>query len=133
MREEVWFEPMAVVLGKGIVKSASWGLMARVIVGAVLSVTDLATDLFVLYQFWEGGDETLTFRNAQLISLAASFTIQLIVVAYQNHKMGLARILKEMLIVVTGLKAPYDALPRGDGRRPREGCNYGSHDGDVVQ
>ncbi|GMH72311.1 hypothetical protein TrLO_g5597 [Triparma laevis f. longispina] len=44
MKEEIWFESTCVVLGKGIVKSAAWGLMARVIIGAVVSLTDLVTD-----------------------------------------------------------------------------------------
>lgn len=43
MEEQAWFEPMFVVVGKGIVKTAAWGLMARVILGAVLSVGDLVT------------------------------------------------------------------------------------------
>ena len=51
MQEQIWFKPMIVVLGKGIVKAAAWGLMARVVAGAVLSMTDLATDLVVLHQF----------------------------------------------------------------------------------
>ncbi|GMH70500.1 hypothetical protein TrLO_g13836 [Triparma laevis f. longispina] len=51
MKEHTWVEVMMVVVSKGIVKTAGWGLMARVIVGAVLSVTDLATDVFVLWQY----------------------------------------------------------------------------------
>ena len=38
MEKYEWFEPMTVVLGKGIVKAAAWGLMWRVCVGAVLSM-----------------------------------------------------------------------------------------------
>jgi hypothetical protein len=91
------------------VKTAAWGLMFRVIVGAVLSVTDLATDLIVLNQFWDGGEEQLVFRNASLASLAASMGIQLIVVVLQNRKKGFMRVLKECLIVLIGAKAPVDA------------------------
>ncbi|GMI14746.1 hypothetical protein TrVE_jg7316 [Triparma verrucosa] len=54
-----WFEPMMIVIGKGIVKSAAWGLMWRVTTGAVLSITDLVTDLIVLKRFWDGGEEFL--------------------------------------------------------------------------
>ncbi|GMH47137.1 hypothetical protein TL16_g12449 [Triparma laevis f. inornata] len=80
MEDQIWFEPMAVVLGKGIVKTAPWGLMARVIVGATLSVADLAVDLIVLRQFWNGSQKLVEFRNAQLSSLAALIVIQLILV-----------------------------------------------------
>ena len=109
MAEQVWFEPMIIILSKGIVKTAAWGLMARVIIGAVLSVTDLATDIVVLKQFWDGGEEQLAFRNASLASLSASIGLQLMVVVIQNRKKGIFRILKECLIVLTGSKAPVDA------------------------
>ncbi|GMH68630.1 hypothetical protein TL16_g04977 [Triparma laevis f. inornata] len=110
MVEQVWFEPMAVVLGKGIVKTAAWGLMARVIVGALLSMTDLSTDMFVLYQFWEGGEKMATYRDAQLASLAASIAIQLGLVFIQNQKKGVLRCTKESLIVLCGLKPALDAF-----------------------
>ncbi|GMI11784.1 hypothetical protein TrVE_jg8632 [Triparma verrucosa] len=95
-----WFQPMMVELSKGIVKTAAWGLMWRVTLGAVLSVSDLATDLFVLKQFWDGGEALLLYRNAQLASLSASIGLQLMFVVGQNRKKGLMRILKESLIVL---------------------------------
>lgn len=52
--ELIWFEPFIVVLGKGIVKTAAWGLMWRVILGTFLSMGDLITDILVLKEFWEG-------------------------------------------------------------------------------
>ena len=45
MEERIWFQPMTVVLGKGIVKTAAWGLLGRVTIGALMSVGDLATDI----------------------------------------------------------------------------------------
>ncbi|GMH92018.1 hypothetical protein TrST_g565 [Triparma strigata] len=59
-------------------KEVAWGLMFRVIVGAVLSVTDLASDLFVLKQFWNGGKEMLVFRNATFASLTMSMAFYLL-------------------------------------------------------
>ncbi|GMH82077.1 hypothetical protein TL16_g09141 [Triparma laevis f. inornata] len=116
MAEEVWFEPMAAVLGKGIVKSAAWGLMARVIVGAVLSMTDLITDLFVLWQYWEGGERMLKYRNASLASLTMSIVLQLAVVVFiQNRKKGVRRILKGVAIVITGMKLAVDAYMVASG------------------
>ncbi|GMH74562.1 hypothetical protein TL16_g06498 [Triparma laevis f. inornata] len=109
MEEQVWSEPMSVVLGKGIVKTAAWGLMWRVSLGAVLSVSDLATDLVVLNQFWEGGEIMASFFNAQLASLTASILIQLVFVIFQHRKKGVVRILKEWFIVLVGMKAPWDA------------------------
>ncbi|GMH91106.1 hypothetical protein TL16_g11959 [Triparma laevis f. inornata] len=110
-----WFKPMFVALGKDIVKTAHWGLMARVIVGAVLSVADMATDLFVLHQFWEGGKSMETFRNYSLASLAAHIFLQMIIVWMQNRKKGALRIMKETFIVVIGMKAPWDAYKVASG------------------
>jgi hypothetical protein len=109
MEKEEWFQPMILELSKGIVKTAAWGLMFRVVLGAVLSVTDLATDIIVLKQFWDGGEEQLVYRNASLASLSASIGFQLLMVAIQNRKKGLLRILKECFIVLAGFKAPVDA------------------------
>lgn len=109
METHEWFEPMAVVLGKGIVRTAAWGLMWRVFIGATLSVTDLATDLLVLKQFWDGGEATVRYRDSSIASLSASIFLQLVIVIVQNRKIGAVRILKEMSVVVLGMKAPYDA------------------------
>ncbi|GMH92016.1 hypothetical protein TrST_g565 [Triparma strigata] len=109
MEKQVWFEPMVVVLGQGIVKTAAWGLMFRVIVGAVLSVTDLASDLFVLKQFWNGGKEMLVFRNATFASLTMSMGLQVLWVLIQYRKTELRRQTREILVVLTGMKAAADA------------------------
>ncbi|GMH53091.1 hypothetical protein TL16_g01370 [Triparma laevis f. inornata] len=120
MEEQAWFEPMAVVVSKGIVKTASWGMMARVIVGAVLSMTDLATDLLVLRQFWFDED-LVSYKNAQLVSLSVSLGIQLALALFQTHKKGMLRVVKECLIVVVGMKAPWDAYRVAMGAEQEKG------------
>ncbi|GMH60916.1 hypothetical protein TrLO_g13642 [Triparma laevis f. longispina] len=124
MEKQLWFEPMMVVLSRAIIKTAAWGLMGRVIVGAALSVTDLLTDLFVLWQYWEGGEKTLKYRNASLASLTTSIVLQLILVALQNRKKGARRILKEMTVVVTGLKAPVDAYRVASGAEKEKDSQF---------
>ena len=115
-----WFLPMMVEVSKGIVKTAAWGLMFRVTLGAVLSMSDLATDLFVLKQFWDRGEETLAYRNASLASLSSSVGLQLMFVALQNRKKGFLRIVKEIMIVLTGLKGPWDAYRVAIGAEQEE-------------
>ncbi|GMH76095.1 hypothetical protein TL16_g06968 [Triparma laevis f. inornata] len=109
MENHTWFEPMVVVLGKGIVKAAAWGLMWRVSIGAILSTTDLITDLLVLKQFSDGGEETLLFRNLTAFSLVSSIALQLFLVVVQTRKKRWKHQLKEILIVLFCLKAPWDA------------------------
>ena len=92
--------------------------------GAVLSVSDLATDIVVLKQFWDGGEAKLAFRNASLASLSASIGIQLMVVVLQNRKKGILRILKECLIVLTGFKGPWDAYKVAMGTEQEEDTQF---------
>ena len=63
----------------------------------------------VLKRFWDGGEEFLGYRNSSLASLSASIGLQLLIVYLQNRKKGLGRILRQMFVVVTGMKAPLDA------------------------
>ena len=47
-REEAWFRPVLNVVTKKLLREVSWGLKTRLIMGAGLSVMDLATDVFVI-------------------------------------------------------------------------------------
>ncbi|GMH65348.1 hypothetical protein TL16_g04176 [Triparma laevis f. inornata] len=78
-------------------------------------ICDLITDLVVLRQYWEGGEKMLKYRNASLASLTTSIVLQLMVMAMQNRKKGVRRILKKMAYVITGLKAPLDAYRVANG------------------
>ncbi|GMH64810.1 hypothetical protein TL16_g04049 [Triparma laevis f. inornata] len=109
VEKHVWFKLVIVMISKSIVKTAAWGLMWRVTVGAILSLSDLITDLIVLRQYWEGGEKIMKHRNASLACLVTSIALQLLGVVFQNRKKGMLRILKEMVYVFTSLKAPVDA------------------------
>ncbi|GMH49717.1 hypothetical protein TrVE_jg2396 [Triparma verrucosa] len=109
MEKHDWFLPMIVIMSKGIVKTAAWGLLWRVTIGGALSLGDLATDILVLLQFWNGGDKMSTFKDLSLISLSASILLQLMVVTFQNRKKKISKLLKEWAIVLIGMKGPWDA------------------------
>ncbi|GMI14487.1 hypothetical protein TrLO_g4880 [Triparma laevis f. longispina] len=115
MAEYDWFEPMGLVIGKGIVKTAAWGLMARVFLGALLSMSDLATDLLVLREFWEGGEEMRVYRNLAAGSLIISVFLQFLLALVQNLKRPIGSILKEVFIAAVGLKPPWDAFRVASG------------------
>ncbi|GMI04882.1 hypothetical protein TrVE_jg12127 [Triparma verrucosa] len=110
-----FLEPMAVVLGKGIVKTAPWGLMWRVSVGATLSFVDLVTDILVLKQFLDGGEEMLSFAKLSILSLSLTVLLQLILVVLQNSKRGPKKLLQEIVIVLVGMKGPWDAFRIASG------------------
>ena len=104
-------------------KTASWGLMWRVGLGAVLSLTDLVTDIFVLKQFWER-DDAVVFRNLQIASLTAYLFLQLMLVVVQNRDSGISKYLKEIFIVLTGFKGPWDAYKVAIGAEQEKDAQF---------
>ncbi|GMH96227.1 hypothetical protein TrST_g8696 [Triparma strigata] len=120
--ELIWFEPFIVVLSKGIVKTAAWGLMWRVILGTFLSRGDLITDILVLKEFWEGGEEMLTYRNLSIVGLVMSMALQIFVVTFNYRRLGARRVAREIVIVLFGFKPPWDAYKVGLGRKLEQGA-----------
>ena len=57
-----FLEPMFEELAHAMVKTAPWGLMWRVFIGALLSLTDLTTDLIVLLNFKAAGKSELVTK-----------------------------------------------------------------------
>ncbi|GMI16291.1 hypothetical protein TrLO_g11949 [Triparma laevis f. longispina] len=69
---------MMLVLSKGIVKTAAWGLMWRVTLGAVLSLGDLVTDLIKeTFTGEEGEEEEEGGSNEVAIRLLTTLTVVL--------------------------------------------------------
>jgi len=102
MDEFPWTTDMFVVIGEGIVKAAPWGLMARVLIGAVTSTVDLGTDIFVAYMFWK--DDRMEFFELTLGSLLLSMIMQLYTIVGQNKNLGAKKMIIEALPVFFGLK-----------------------------
>ena len=86
-----------------LLKNAAWGLWFRVITGSGLSMVDLATDInMILVYFAEEGQEGYGWMMLGMV--LASMGLQLLLVVGQNGKMGWRMLLREVLIVVSGLK-----------------------------
>ena len=102
-----WIEDMFISLSTGVVKSAHWGLAFRVTSGAVTSIVDLLTDLYVTKMFYT--EKKMGYFAASIASLATSITLQLFMVFGQNRKMGMRRVLREMFPVLIGFKPAVDA------------------------
>ena len=102
-----WFRPMMNAISLKLIGDVSWGLKFRVVLGATLSTLDLITDIYITYCFWKDGRET--FFKSTLAMLAASISLMIWVVITQNRKMGIGKILLEVLTVIFGLKPAVDA------------------------
>ena len=125
------------------------------ITGSGLSMVDLATDINVIrVYFGEEGQEGYGWMMLGMV--LASMGLQLLGVMIQNGKMGWGKLLREVLIVVSGLKPGErecrtkergvarltllcariararrcrrheGCLERGDARAPCDGCEDGA-------
>jgi len=109
-RTEVWFRPLMFVVGKRLLGEVSWGLKLRVCTGAGLSVLDLATDIYIITQYW-GSEATKSSATSLLYMVVGSIVCQMLLVLAQNNKnKNKMALVKEMLVVVTGLKPALDAM-----------------------
>ena len=70
-----WMEDMFVALSTGIVKTAPWGLMLRVSLGASTSMIDLITDIYVASMFFRDGK--MGYFTASIMSIGFSVLLQI--------------------------------------------------------
>jgi hypothetical protein len=101
------------------VRTAPWGLLFRVTVGAVTSMFDLLTDVYVTYMFWS--DKKYGYFKASLASLAASMVIQMFCVWVQNKNLGMLRVLREWFPILIGFKPAVDAYRVAKGEKQEAG------------
>jgi hypothetical protein len=103
--EEVWFRPLMDVVALRLLGEVSWGLKMRVFLGAGLSILDLASDINVIV-LYNSTPEQQAFAVALLGMILSGLALQLLVVYFQNRTKPL-RLLRESIIVLTGLKPGY--------------------------
>jgi hypothetical protein len=118
-RTEVWFRPMMDIVARRLLGEVSWGLKMRVFVGAALSMLDMASDINVIVLYWSTPDEK-AYAIILLGMLAACMGLQMLMVSAQNKTKPL-RLLKEILIVCSGLKPVVDAARVSGGAEYEEG------------
>ena len=113
-----WVESMLLEMAQDVMNTAPWGLMWRVCTGAFLSVLDMVTDVVVIMGYM-GKEETRGYGYSLMGMLVGCMVLQLFVVFLQNRKKPWA-IAKEVLVVVTGLKGPFDAIAVCRGQKKEE-------------
>jgi hypothetical protein len=97
-------------------------LKARVTVGAVTSMADLLTDVYVTYMFWSDGKEG--YFKASLASLLVSVGFQLFMVWTNNKKLGMKRVLREWFPILLGYKPALDAYKVAKGEKQEAGTSF---------
>ena len=117
--EYEWFRPMLEAVSYRLLEEVPWGLKMRVTVGAITSMVDLLTDVYVTYMFWD--DKKYGYFKASLASLAASIGIQMFTVWVQNRKLGKKRVLREWFPILIGFKPAVDAYRVAKGEKQDAG------------
>jgi hypothetical protein len=120
--EYEWFRPMLETISYRLLEEVPWGLKARVTVGAITSMADLLTDVYVTYMFWS--EEKYGYFKASLASLAVSIGLQILIVWMQNKKLGMKRVLKEWFPILIGFKPAVDAYRVATGAKQEVGTSF---------
>ena len=108
------FRPMMEAVATKLLGEVSWGLKGRVAIGAMLSVTDMVSDAFVIFKYM-GEASTRGYGWILLWMLMGNLAMQLLLVLVQYKKKPL-ELLKECLIVATGAKPVVDAFRISSGK-----------------
>ena len=103
-------EAAFVEMAHEVIRTAPWGLMWRVGLGAVLSITDMATDINVTLSFRNVGEAQAVYYYAMLVSLGCSWVLQLVFTIVQHKGRERSALAKEMFWAVFFLKSPRDAF-----------------------
>jgi len=101
-------EEFMIVIADSLVRDNRIGIAYRVSVGALLSITDTVTDIYVLSTYYQSG-ELLSQANAMLAMILTSLTVQLFAVLGNYHRMGWKVIVREALISIFFLRPVVDA------------------------
>merc|ERR1711871_729087 len=123
MRGCDWVKPMLVTIAYELIVGARWGVKMRVGVGAVTSMLDLATDIYVTASF-NGVEGKEGYFQASLASLTVSMGIQLIFIWGQNKRIGWKTVGKESIPVLIGFKPALDAYRVAAGVEQEKGQTF---------
>ncbi|GMI38047.1 hypothetical protein TeGR_g2496 [Tetraparma gracilis] len=112
-QEYVWFRPMMDTIAQRLLESVSWGLKMRLYTGAGLSTMDLLSDLYMIYTYATTNQRGAALSLATMVGLC--LLLQLLGVLMNARKAPKKVILREMLIVLSGMKPGIDAMRVADG------------------
>jgi hypothetical protein len=111
-------------IAQRLLESVGWGLKMRLFTGAGLSTMDLLTDVYMIcmYATTEGQQGTALSLG---IMVGLCMLVQLSLVWMQNHKGPRRVMLKEMLIVLTGIAPGIHAMHVANGAQQAEHATIG--------
>jgi hypothetical protein len=108
-----WARPMLLTIAVRQMASTPLGLKLRVTIGAVLSVADVVSDLYMIIKFLENGNTAAAYGTIGTIGL--NMLLQIVLVVYQNKHRGQRVVVYEVGFVVCFLKPVVDAFHVASG------------------
>ena len=90
--------------------------------GAKLSLLDIITDIYMIYQYLTSKEEgQAIFGIINLLMVGVNLVIQLLLVYLQNKKKGTKKVVNEALTVILFIKPAIDAFRVASGAETEEG------------
>jgi hypothetical protein len=109
---------MVQTIGQRKIETAPWGLFWKVGFGALLSMLDVATDVYAIATFTMQGRHG--YASVIIAGVSVSMATQLLVVYTNGKRRGTRHVLKEAMIVLSGLKPAFDAFRVIGGAKAHE-------------
>jgi hypothetical protein len=106
--EEPWFRPMMEVIGKRLLATAKFGAKLRLYMGATLSILDMFSDVNAI-RIYSLSPEHRTVTIALVVMVGMNLGLQLFGVFVQTHRRGRFVALREVAMVLAGVKPAVDA------------------------
>ena len=103
-----WTEHLVLTMAQEILKTAPWGVVWRVVIGATLSFLDLGSDLGVIVYYFQS-EEQRAFGWGLLAFVLMNLALQL-GISFVQHWEYPTVLLQEAVVVVFGLKPALDAF-----------------------
>ena len=101
------FRSFMLVLADELLLANHYGMIFRVAVGALISIFDGGTDIYVLTTYYK--NDLVGPAHTLLLLLSMNVIVQLVVVVIQNKKKSVAEKLKEAIITILLLRPIVDA------------------------
>jgi hypothetical protein len=115
-----WLRPMLETVAKRRAETAPLGLKLRLAVGAAFSIGDMVSDAVQIVNMFLAGQ--IVGAVALLCMIAMNLAFQVLVVIVQNARFGLAKVAREIFIVLSLLKPAVDAIRVAGGEEQAEGA-----------
>jgi hypothetical protein len=118
-RDCLWFRPTMEAIATRLMRSSPFGLKMRVVVGAVVSITDMISDVIMVVRFLSAGQTGAAYGTIAMVGL--NMLLQIAVAVAQTKHRGWLAVAYEVGIVLCFLRAPVDAYRVASGQEKHAG------------